>query len=67
MDLIVRRLRSAGLEPATPWFEARYSIQLSYGRDILRLAGMGRRVRAAIIVCHMRRSSSVRPPSKYVD
>ena len=36
-------LRSAGLEPATPWFEARYSIQLSYGRDILRLAVMGRR------------------------
>ena len=22
-----------GLEPPTPWFEARYSIQLSYGRN----------------------------------
>ncbi len=24
--------RPEGLEPPTPWFEARYSIQLSYGR-----------------------------------
>ena len=24
--------RPEGLEPTTPWFEARYSIQLSYGR-----------------------------------
>jgi hypothetical protein len=27
-------LRPAGLEPATYWFEASHSIQLSYGREI---------------------------------
>ena len=26
--------RPAGIEPTTPWFVARYSIQLSYGRLI---------------------------------
>jgi hypothetical protein len=26
-------VRSAGLEPATPWFEAKCSIQLSYERN----------------------------------
>ena len=25
--------RSEGLEPPTPWFEAKYSIQLSYERN----------------------------------
>ncbi len=25
--------RPAGIEPTTPWFVARYSIQLSYGRE----------------------------------
>lgn len=32
-------MRSAGLEPATPWFEARYSVQLSYGRGARRRNG----------------------------
>ncbi len=27
-------VRSEGLEPPTPWFEAKYSIQLSYERDV---------------------------------
>ncbi len=31
-DEVKRLARPEGLEPPTPWFEARYSIQLSYGR-----------------------------------
>jgi hypothetical protein len=27
-------VRPDGFEPPTPWFEARYSIQLSYGRAL---------------------------------
>jgi len=27
-------VRSEGLEPPTPWFEAKYSIQLSYERYV---------------------------------
>jgi hypothetical protein len=29
---IAKMARSEGLEPPTPWFEAKYSIQLSYER-----------------------------------
>ena len=28
--LLILMVRSEGLEPPTPWFEAKYSIQLSY-------------------------------------
>src|SRR5437667_2355451 len=38
--------RPAGIEPTTPWFVARYSIQLSYGRETRRrliiAGGIGR-------------------------
>jgi hypothetical protein len=34
-DLAARKLaRPEGFEPPTPWFVARYSIQLSYGRAV---------------------------------
>ena len=29
---MIKLARSEGLEPPTPWFEAKYSIQLSYER-----------------------------------
>ena len=34
--------RPAGFEPTTPWFVARYSIQLSYGRDVGRIISEAR-------------------------
>ena len=33
--------RPEGFEPPTPWFVARYSIQLSYGRIVLEAAYYG--------------------------
>jgi hypothetical protein len=31
--LFVKMVRLAGIEPTTPWFVAKYSIQLSYSRE----------------------------------
>jgi hypothetical protein len=36
----------AGFKPTTPWFEARYSIQLSYGGSITSIAGIFRLLHA---------------------
>ena len=32
---LLRLVRLAGIEPTTPWFVAKYSIQLSYSREAL--------------------------------
>ena len=34
-------VRLAGIEPTTPWFVAKYSIQLSYSRSFQRYGGEG--------------------------
>src|SRR5690349_17441306 len=46
---VVCLARPAGFEPTTPWFVARYSIQLSYGREpeIIQKMGSPKRPRAA--------------------
>jgi hypothetical protein len=33
LDLLLILVRLAGIEPTTPWFVAKYSIQLSYSRE----------------------------------
>jgi hypothetical protein len=35
-------VRLAGIEPTTPWFVAKYSIQLSYSRQALNYSGKNR-------------------------
>ena len=30
---LIHMVRLAGIEPTTPWFVAKYSIQLSYSRE----------------------------------
>jgi hypothetical protein len=37
LQAFVFLVRLAGIEPTTPWFVAKYSIQLSYSRVSLRL------------------------------
>ena len=32
---LIHMVRLAGIEPTTPWFVAKYSIQLSYSREAL--------------------------------
>jgi transcription elongation factor GreB len=33
-------VRLAGIEPTTPWFVAKYSIQLSYSREAMHYGGL---------------------------
>ncbi len=33
LSLLLIMVRLAGIEPTTPWFVAKYSIQLSYSRE----------------------------------
>ena len=40
-------VRLAGIEPTTPWFVAKYSIQLSYSREPRSIAGVPRQPTAA--------------------
>jgi hypothetical protein len=40
-------VRLAGIEPTTPWFVAKYSIQLSYSRDKKEYISFGRNGKAA--------------------
>ena len=35
LTLFIFLVRLAGIEPTTPWFVAKYSIQLSYSREAL--------------------------------
>ena len=40
-------VRLAGIEPTTPWFVAKYSIQLSYSRDKKEYISFGENGKAA--------------------
>jgi hypothetical protein len=44
-------VRLAGIEPTTPWFVAKYSIQLSYSRDKKEYISFGRNGQAAMLSC----------------
>ena len=59
MDFVYRSLaRPEGFEPPTTWFEARYSIQLSYGRA----AEVNDRISAGIFIGPVFTMSRYRPP-----
>ena len=45
-------VRLAGIEPTTPWFVAKYSIQLSYSREALHYSTVGRRILRAAKFFH---------------
>jgi hypothetical protein len=38
---VLKLVRLAGIEPTTPWFVAKYSIQLSYSREAVIIAADG--------------------------
>jgi hypothetical protein len=45
-------VRLAGIEPTTPWFVAKYSIQLSYSRENKIIALLYPNVEALVFVCN---------------
>ena len=42
-------VRLAGIEPTTPWFVAKYSIQLSYSRDRKEYISFGENGKGALV------------------
>jgi hypothetical protein len=67
-DLAFRKtlVRLAGIEPTTPWFVAKYSIQLSYSRPMARIIAMFRHLAKSKIDCFKTMQPMKRLCSRYL-